>query len=64
MSEILTDVTDKAAAASYRAKLNLSPSGIAVQFSGYSDPDVVMRFMEDVLHSEYERGDVLSRIVL
>ena len=52
VAELLTEVTDKASAASYQAKLELLPSGIAVQFSGYSDPDVIMRFMEDVLQGE------------
>ena len=52
MSELLTGVTEKAAAASYKVNLELLPSGIAVQFSGYSDPDVVTRFMDDVLQGE------------
>ena len=52
VSELLTGVTEKAAAASYKVNLELLPSGIAVQFSGYSDPDVVRRFMDDVLQGE------------
>ena len=64
MSELLTEVTDTAAAASYQTKLELSPSGITVQLSGYSDPNVVMKFMEDVLHGEWEGGDAPGQIVL
>ena len=56
VSELLTGVTEKAAAASYKVNLVLLPSGIAVQFSGYSDPDVVRRFMDDVLQGECVGG--------
>ena len=56
VSELLTGVTEKAAAASYKVNLELLPSGIAVQFSGYSDPDVVRRFMDDVLQGEWRGG--------
>ena len=56
VSELLTGVTEKAAAASYKVNLELLPSGIAVQFSGYSDTDVVRRFMDDVLQGECEYG--------
>ena len=52
MTELLTGVTDKAKAANYDVKFDFLPSGVAVQFSGYSDPDVMMRFMTDVLSSK------------
>ena len=64
MSALLTEVTDTAAAASYQGKFELLPSGVAVQFSGYSDPNVVMRFMEDMLHGEWEGGGARGWIVL
>ena len=53
VAALLTEVTEQAAAASYQMKFQLLPSGVAVQFSGYSDPNVLMRFMEDVLHGEW-----------
>ena len=57
VAALLTEVTQNAAAASYQMKFQLLPSGVAVQFSGYSDPNVVMRFIEDVLHGEWEGGE-------
>ena len=64
VSELLTGVTEKAAAASYKVNLELLPSGIAVQFSGYSDPDVVRRFMDDVLQGEWRGGEGPLSLVL
>ena len=54
MTELLSGVTDKAKAAGYHVKFDFLPSGVAVQFSGYSDPDVMMRFMTDVLSSKWK----------
>ena len=51
---IMTGVTDEAVTAGYYVGFDLLPSGIAVQFSGYSDPEVIMRFMTDVLSSEWK----------
>ena len=47
--KLLSEVTDVASAASYQMHFDLLPSGLSLQFSGYSDPEVFMRFMKEVL---------------
>ena len=49
VNELLNEVTDVASAASYLVHFDLLPSGLTLQFSGYSDPEVLMRFMKEVL---------------
>ena len=49
VNKLLSEVTDVASAASYQVNFDLLPSGLTLQFSGYSDPVVFMRFMKDVL---------------
>ena len=52
VTELLSGVTDVAAVASYRVNFDLSRTGIHLQFTGYSDPKVIMRFITDVLNGK------------
>ena len=58
--ELLNEVTDVAADASYRVYFNLLPSGLTLQFSGYSDPEVLMRFMKEVLSGKRLKCHIYS----
>ena len=52
VTELLSGVTDVAAVASYRVNFYLSRTGIHLQFTGYSDPEVMMKFITDVLNGK------------
>lgn len=52
VTELLTEVTDVASVASYHMNFGVTRTGIRLEFSGYSDPAVVMRFITDVLNGK------------
>ena len=56
IGELLREVTDLASVASYRVNFAMSTTGIRLEFSGYSDPEVVTRFITDVLNGKRWRG--------
>ena len=57
VTELLTEVTDVASVASYQVGFDITRTGIRLEFSGYSDPDVVMRLITDVLNGKRWRVD-------
>ena len=60
VNELLNEVTDVASAASYQVNFDLLPSGLTLQFSGYSDPEVLMRFMREVLSGKRLKCHIYS----
>lgn len=62
MIELLNEVTDLASVASYRINFDLTRTGIRLEFSGYSDPEVVMRFITDVLNGKRWRELVNAQV--